>query len=115
MDFIVYCVSLLPACPERMELLADHVESRRSPGRKNSASPSLLSGLFGVWLPRSVAGMGGTGLLSKILELFRFVTPGIYAIWMMLLARLRMLLAKLPLVLVDAASPMVFRKCIDFW
>ena len=51
-DAMVYRVSLLllyliSLLPEVTEEVADQVLSLRSPGRKNSASPSLLSGLFG--------------------------------------------------------------------
>ena len=48
-------------------------------------------------------------------EPFRLVTPGIYAIWMMLLARLRMLLANEPRVRVDAASCMEVNAVVRFW
>ncbi len=44
-EAMVYRVSRLS---ELIDDDPDHVLSRRSPGRKNRASPSLLSGLFGA-------------------------------------------------------------------
>lgn len=99
---------------ELIEDVPDHVLSLRSPGRKKSMSPSLLSGLFGG-CDRCAAGMGGTGACKLLrLELLRFVTPGMYAIWIMLLARLRMLAAREPRVRVEAASPMVVKRVDRF-
>ena len=76
---LLYRVSLLP---DAMLDVPDQVLSLRSPGRKNSASPSLLSGLFGGWeSERWAAGTGGTGACTLLRpEPLRFVTPGIYAI-----------------------------------
>lgn len=57
-DCLVYCVSLLSADLNEEE--SEYVLPRRSPGRKNRASPSLLRGLFGVVFAYA-AGIGGTG------------------------------------------------------
>lgn len=111
-DWRVYCVSRL--LPDLIEEPSEYVLSLKSPGLKNSASPSLLRGLFGIELAYA-AGIGGTGAVaSKLLcpDPFRFVTPGIYAIWMMLLALLRMLFAIEPLVRVDAASERMALNCV---
>lgn len=62
--------------------MSEYVESRRSPGTKKCWSSKLLfameEGVVGI-------GIGGTGGTSKPGEdeLVRFVTPGMYAIWMM--------------------------------
>ena len=80
MDCIVYCVSLFPAipAPDATDDVAEYELSRKSPGRKNRASPSLLNGLFGGGCPeRCAAGIGGTGACRLVCdEAFRFVTPG---------------------------------------
>src|SRR5437899_1824914 len=78
----------LGAILSRPAVLVEAMESRKS-GTKKCCSEAV----YGLLRPEEgdMAGMGGTGGTSKSGDPGpeRFVTPGMYAIWMMLEARVR--------------------------
>lgn len=98
-----------------MDDISEYVESRRSPGINISWSENREFVLDGVPIADGIGGTGGTRISEPELPPERFVTPGMYAIWMMFEARVRTVDAMEATVCVDALDLASLVKMLPPW